>query len=526
MKPDLHLTQSELMTGSGPSRTFVATAANVFFEPMADNPQILYFTLMAKKLTNEEFVFRAQAVHGLSYDYSLANYIETGTSVKIICPKPGHGEFKCSPRNHLRPVNARGCPKCGRERQIKAATKPFDLFWSEAQVIHGGKYRYLAETYNGAKVNMGIVCEKHGRFQQSPDSHLRGAGCPKCAREALTDRYRGQHARAVAESVKGLSEDMVELDIPSYKGQNAEANFSCKLHGEFCRRVISALLTTNPCPECARIAQHNFPQDAESLKGAILLALGSGYTVEPFEYAGRNTEVVLCCGNSEHPPLKRIVGNISRVRGCPTCGQQAASKKRQEAIRRLAKESRVDRFEAWLAAAIETHGEKFDYSHVDYRTAREKVKIICSVHGQFLQSPADHLAGGCRKCADADLKGRYTDEFFKKHPEAGYQPALLYYLRLRFHEASFYKVGITINDVAKRHAMLNTLPGLKLDTLAEAPMTLREAYETEQKIQLEHGDRSRSQLPFTKYIQRQIRVGPSECFLRPLTAEMFAKYFI
>ncbi|MDG1117236.1 MAG: hypothetical protein P8N72_08920 [Flavimaricola sp.] len=483
------------------------------------------FILMAKKLTNEDFVFRAQRVHGLRYDYSLANYVDTGTLVKIICPKPEHGEFKCSPRNHLRSVNARGCPKCGRERQIEAATKPFDLFWSEAQAIHGGKYRYLAETYSGARVNMDIVCEKHGQFQQSPLSHLRGAGCPRCATEARTDKYRGQHARAAAGSIKSLSEGMVELDIHSYKGQNAEANFTCKLHDKFCRRVISALLATNPCPECARIAQHNFPQDAESLKRAILLGLGPGYTVQPFEYAGRNTEVVLHCDISEHPSFKRIVGNISRVRGCPKCGQEAASKKRQEAIRRHAKRSRVDRFEAWLAAAIETHGEKFDYSNVDYQTAREKVNILCSVHGLFSQSPADHLAGGCRKCADADLKGRYTDEFFEKHPEAGYQPALLYYLRLRFHEVGFYKVGITINDVAKRHAMLNTVPGLKFDTLAEAPMTLREAYEREQKIQLEHGDASRTELPFPKDIQRQIRVGPSECFLRPLTPEMFSKYF-
>ncbi len=480
---------------------------------------------MTKKLTTENFLIRAREIHGNRYDYSLVKYLNTGAPVRIICRKPGHGEFNCSPRNHLRPVNPRSCPKCGRERQIKAATKPFEQFVSEAQAIHGGRYRYLAETYNGASANMSMVCEKHGQFRQSPASHLRGAGCPKCADEARGAKYRGDYARTVAKRVKVLSEGLVNLDIGSYKGQNAEANFTCKLHGNFSRRVINTLLKSHPCPECARAAQDNYPPDGESLETAILLALGAGYTVEPFQYDGRTTEVTLWCGNSEHPPFQKIVYNVSRLRGCSICGKQAALQKRKETLGWLIKSSRTDRFEAWLVAAIETHGEKFDYSKVDYQTAREKVRIICPVHGPFWQPPGMHLNSGCRKCANADLKGRYSEAFFQKNPEAGYQPAFLYYLSLQFGDIEFYKVGITINDVAQRHAMLNTLPGLKFEVLAEARMTLQEAYEAEQSIQLEHGDCSRFQIPFQDDVQRKIRIGPSECFHQPLTKAMFANYF-
>jgi hypothetical protein len=45
------------------------------------------------------------------------------------------------------------------------------------------------------------------------------------------------------------------------------------------------------------------------------------------------------------------------------------------------------------------HGDKFDYSKVDYRTAKTKVVITCLEHGDFLVTPNNHLSGnGCPKC--------------------------------------------------------------------------------------------------------------------------------
>jgi hypothetical protein len=46
------------------------------------------------------------------------------------------------------------------------------------------------------------------------------------------------------------------------------------------------------------------------------------------------------------------------------------------------------------------HGDKYDYSLVDYVNARSKVTIICPTHGSYLQSPDNHLRKrGCPKCA-------------------------------------------------------------------------------------------------------------------------------
>ena len=55
--------------------------------------------------------------------------------------------------------------------------------------------------------------------------------------------------------------------------------------------------------------------------------------------------------------------------------------------------------EQFIADAKRIHGEKYDYSKTQYLTNREKVLIICPIHGEFWQNPKSHLRGhGCTKC--------------------------------------------------------------------------------------------------------------------------------
>lgn len=56
--------------------------------------------------------------------------------------------------------------------------------------------------------------------------------------------------------------------------------------------------------------------------------------------------------------------------------------------------------EEFILQAKEIHGEKYNYSKANYINAKENVIIICSIHGEFLQSPSNHLQGrGCEKCS-------------------------------------------------------------------------------------------------------------------------------
>src|SRR5699024_12363732 len=66
---------------------------------------------MTSKVTTDIFIKRAKDTHGDKYDYSLSEYVDSKTKVKIICKK--HGVFTQKPSNH---TLGNGCTKCGMKR--------------------------------------------------------------------------------------------------------------------------------------------------------------------------------------------------------------------------------------------------------------------------------------------------------------------------------------------------------------------------------------------------------------------------
>lgn len=61
------------------------------------------------------------------------------------------------------------------------------------------------------------------------------------------------------------------------------------------------------------------------------------------------------------------------------------------------------------------HGDKYDYSRVEYRRMIDKVEIICPIHGSFFQEPHNHLKGyGCKLCGieSRKIKKMDTNESF------------------------------------------------------------------------------------------------------------------
>lgn len=124
------------------------------------------------KKTLEGFIRDSVEVHGNTYDYSLVKYKTNTTKVKIVCKE--HGVFTQAPANHI--SSKQGCPKC-------ANNKPYtnEEFIKLATAKHDSKYDYSKTEYLSSKQIIKIICPKHGEFQQSPNSHLRGHGCNKCA---------------------------------------------------------------------------------------------------------------------------------------------------------------------------------------------------------------------------------------------------------------------------------------------------------------------------------------------------------
>jgi hypothetical protein len=73
----------------------------------------------------------------------------------------------------------------------------------------------------------------------------------------------------------------------------------------------------------------------------------------------------------------------------------------------------INRKENFINKAKVIHNNSYDYSSVEYINNRNKVKIICKIHGIFEQRPDNHicLKQGCSMCSGNNK--RTTDEFIK-----------------------------------------------------------------------------------------------------------------
>ena len=107
---------------------------------------------------------------------------------------------------------------------------------------------------------------------------------------------------------------------------------------------------------------------------------GDKYDYSKVEYTGANNKVCIICpehGEFWQKPISHIRGN-----GCPICNPK----------KKVSEEDIIKRF-------ITIHGDKYDYSKVEYKNISNKVCIICPEHGEFWQDPHNHLKGsGCPIC--------------------------------------------------------------------------------------------------------------------------------
>jgi very-short-patch-repair endonuclease len=133
---------------------------------------------MARILTIDAFIAKANAVHNNYYEYDLVDFKHTHDNIIISCPT--HGEFIQRVNTHLEGC---GCPLCGKMKLRKNT----DYFITKAKEIHGDRYDYSNVNYITAHIYVEILCPIHGKFNQKPNTHLKGCGCPSCT-ESIGER--------------------------------------------------------------------------------------------------------------------------------------------------------------------------------------------------------------------------------------------------------------------------------------------------------------------------------------------------
>lgn len=162
-----------------------------------------YYASIRKQAANE-FEDRANQCHNGFYDYSMVDYKNSSTKVKIVCPT--HGVFSQEPHHH---IMGAGCYDCARKRIRKAvggrAIKAASVFEAKARKLHGNKYNYEKVKYKNSATKVEITCPHHGLFSQTPSGHLSSKGCPDCGREIASGWSRSQFVAYANEVSKGVA---------------------------------------------------------------------------------------------------------------------------------------------------------------------------------------------------------------------------------------------------------------------------------------------------------------------------------
>lgn len=101
------------------------------------------------------------------------------------------------------------------------------------------------------------------------------------------------------------------------------------------------------------------------------------------------------------------------------------------------------------------HNNFYDYSLVDYKGANIKVSIICPIHGQFWQAPSNHINRqcGCYKCGKFGLNKQAWIQHCKNTNNS-----YLYIIKCYDIKEEFIKIGITSKSVKNRYKSKLSLP--------------------------------------------------------------------
>ena len=258
-----------------------------------------------------------------------------------------------------------------------------DEFIKRAKEIHGDKYDYSKVVYKSLSEKVCIICPEHGEFWQLPDKHLRGSGCPKCS-------GRVSDISDIIAKFRKIHGDKYDYSKVIYNSNKKKVCIICPEHGEFWM-TPSGHLSGHSCPKCSGKYMDTdfFIQKAKEVHG-------DRYDYSKTKYVRDKIKVIITC--PEHGDFLQIPGSHLHGCGCPYCG---GSKKKTT--------------ELFIQESRKIHGGKYDYSKVEYVNNHTKVSIICPEHGEFWQTPREHLNGcGCPECGlnSRRQKRRITNEKF------------------------------------------------------------------------------------------------------------------
>lgn len=180
---------------------------------------------------------------------------------------------------------------------------------------------------------------------------------------------------------KKVHKDKYDYSLSKYTLSKNKIKITCKEHGVF-SQIARNHLNGSGCPKCAR---KRISLTTEEFIEKSIKMHGNWYNYSKVNYINHMTKVTITC--PEHGDFNQRPNDHLTGYKCAVCANKKKSSDMTLTV------------ESFINKAKKVHGEKYDYSKVNYINNATKIKIICPEHGSFFQTPNNHLhKDGCTQC--------------------------------------------------------------------------------------------------------------------------------
>jgi hypothetical protein len=199
--------------------------------------------------------------------------------------------------------------------------------------------------------------------------------------------------------------DRYDYSKVNYINSNTKVIIICPLHDDF-EQLPNNHFQGNGCKRCSLeklwVSSNN--SSKENFKENAIKVHGDKYDYSNVVYVNAKTLIQIIC--KQHGIFELTPNKHLNNRGCQLCSKMSVQKMFCSTTK------------MFIEKAIKTHGDKYNYSKVNYINSKTKVIIICLLHGEFEQTPHCHLSGNkCKHCSLEEVSLHFRsnkEEFIKK----------------------------------------------------------------------------------------------------------------
>lgn len=272
-----------------------------------------------------------------------------------------------------------------------------DIVIEKIKNVWGETYDLSKVNYINAREKIIIICKKHGEFKIKLQDLLNGHGCKKCAVERIKKKLMKTKEWFIENAIQ-VHGDKYDYSKVEYNGVSTKVCIICPEHGEFWQTPKDHL-NGHGCFACygKKLKTLNeFISDSRKIHG-------DKYDYSKVEYKNSKTKVCIIC--PEHGEFWQTPNAHLNGQGCNLCSKPIHDTK------------------SFINESKKIHGDKYDYSKVDYKRNKSKVCIICPEHGEFWQTPSLHVSQrcGCPLCNMSHLEALTMNHLTKKNIKFKYQ---------------------------------------------------------------------------------------------------------